>query len=160
MYVLSRKQQNIMNEIENAKHEWAMDQKVILSTKLNKMKEKNEMVQRENDILKKEIDVWKIKENELKTKEKEFEITRLNSKLQGALRENKTLVKIKQAVLDGCFGQKWPDCVFQVPDSCSICLSTMHWPEKTQCGHAFHLRCLLRHLDVSNTCPSVEHPPT
>ncbi|GFX55040.1 hypothetical protein TNCV_2305621 [Trichonephila clavipes] len=48
--------------------------------------------------------------------------------------------------VDGCFGQKWPDCVFQVPDSCSICLSTMHWPEKTQCGHAFHLRCLLRHL--------------
>ncbi|GFU84500.1 hypothetical protein TNCV_1818321 [Trichonephila clavipes] len=47
---------------------------------------------------------------------------------------------------------------FQVPDSCSICLSTMHWPEKTQCGHAFHLRCLLRHLDVSNTCPLCRTP--
>ncbi|GFW67212.1 hypothetical protein TNCV_4032241 [Trichonephila clavipes] len=40
MYVLSRKQQNIMNEIETAKQEWAMDQTVMLSTKLNKMKEK------------------------------------------------------------------------------------------------------------------------
>ncbi|GFV87166.1 hypothetical protein TNCV_5113841 [Trichonephila clavipes] len=54
-----------------------------------------------------------------------------------------TWTQLAQAVLDGCFGQKWPDSVFQVPDSCSICLSTMHWPEKTQCGHAFHLRCLL-----------------
>ncbi|GFT64473.1 hypothetical protein TNCV_2382271 [Trichonephila clavipes] len=60
-----------------------------------------------------------------------------------------------QAVLDGCFGQKWPDCVFQVPDSCSICLSRMHWPEKTQCGHAFHLRCLLRRLDGLNTLSHV-----
>ncbi|GFW02677.1 uncharacterized protein TNCV_2456911 [Trichonephila clavipes] len=58
-----------------------------------------------------------------------------------------TWTRLAQAVLDGCFGHKWPDCVFQVPDSCSICLSTMHWPETTQCGHAFHLRCLLRHLD-------------
>ncbi|GFX44394.1 hypothetical protein TNCV_1130101 [Trichonephila clavipes] len=65
-----------------------------------------------------------------------------------------TWTRLAQAVLDGCFGQKWTDCVFQVPDSCSICLSTMHWPEKTQCGHTFHsLRCLLRHLDVSHTCP-------
>ncbi|GFY29063.1 uncharacterized protein TNCV_4721911 [Trichonephila clavipes] len=60
-----------------------------------------------------------------------------------------TWTRLAQAVLDGCFGQKWPDCVFQVPDACSICLSTMHWPETTQCGHAFHLRCLLRHLDVN-----------
>ncbi|GFV93009.1 uncharacterized protein TNCV_3427211 [Trichonephila clavipes] len=59
-----------------------------------------------------------------------------------------TWTRLAQAVLDGCFGQKWPDCVFQVPDACSICLSTMHWPEKTQCGHTFHLRCLLRHLDT------------
>ncbi|GFY09894.1 hypothetical protein TNCV_3698561 [Trichonephila clavipes] len=63
-----------------------------------------------------------------------------------------TWTRLAQAVLDGCFGQKWPDCVFQVPDSCSICLSTMHWPEKTQCAHAFHLRCLLRHLDTVITC--------
>ncbi|GFU14307.1 DUF4817 domain-containing protein [Trichonephila clavipes] len=69
-----------------------------------------------------------------------------------------TWTRLAQAVLDGCFGHKWPDCVFQVPDSCSICLSTMHWPETTQCGHAFHLRCLLRHLDVSNTCPLCRTP--
>ncbi|GFX88600.1 hypothetical protein TNCV_2660111 [Trichonephila clavipes] len=64
-----------------------------------------------------------------------------------------TRTRLAQAVLDGCFGQKSPDCVFQGPDSCSICLSTMHWPEKTQCGHAFHLRFLLRHLDVNISCP-------
>ncbi|GFX86145.1 hypothetical protein TNCV_2560271 [Trichonephila clavipes] len=43
-----------------------------------------------------------------------------------------TWSQLAQAVLDGYFVQKWPDSVFQVPDSCSICLSTMHWPEKTQ----------------------------
>ncbi|GFW62909.1 hypothetical protein TNCV_4452581 [Trichonephila clavipes] len=42
MYELSRKQQNIMNEIENAKQEWGIYQMVTLSTKLNKMKEKND----------------------------------------------------------------------------------------------------------------------
>ncbi|GFT15260.1 hypothetical protein TNCV_1101201, partial [Trichonephila clavipes] len=51
------------------------------------------------------------------------------------------------------------DCVFQVPDTCSICLSPMHWPEKTQCGHSFHLRCLLRHLDmIGHTCPLCRTP--
>ncbi|GFW27959.1 hypothetical protein TNCV_768391 [Trichonephila clavipes] len=69
-----------------------------------------------------------------------------------------TWTRLAQAVLDGCFGQKWPNCVSQVPDSFSICLSTMHWAEKTQCGHAFPLRCLLRHLDVSNSCPLCRTP--
>ncbi|GFT74797.1 hypothetical protein TNCV_2516891 [Trichonephila clavipes] len=31
-----------------------------------------------------------------------------------------TWTQLAQAVLDGCFGQKWPDRVFQVPESCSI----------------------------------------
>ncbi|GFS47218.1 uncharacterized protein TNCV_2053711 [Trichonephila clavipes] len=61
MYVLSRKQQNIMNEIKNVKQEWAMDQKVILKAKLNEMKAKNDLIQKEKDILTKDI---------LKTKEK------------------------------------------------------------------------------------------
>ncbi|GFX85860.1 hypothetical protein TNCV_2472621 [Trichonephila clavipes] len=69
-----------------------------------------------------------------------------------------TKTRLAQVVLDGCFRQKWPDCVFQVPDSCSICISTMHWAEKTQRGHAFHLRCLLRHLKVSNSCPLCRTP--
>ncbi|GFT90177.1 hypothetical protein TNCV_1347781 [Trichonephila clavipes] len=50
-----------------------------------------------------------------------------------------TFTRLAQAVLDRCFGQKWPDCVIQAPDSCSIFLSTMHWLEKTQCGHALPL---------------------
>ncbi|GFY77728.1 hypothetical protein TNIN_219441 [Trichonephila inaurata madagascariensis] len=98
MYVLSRKQQNIMNEIKKVKQEWTMDQKVILRAKLNEMKAKNDLIQREKNILKEENDAlktkeheWKNKENELKTKENE-----LNSKLQGALRENKILKKILQ----------------------------------------------------------------
>ncbi|GFX70759.1 hypothetical protein TNCV_1337211 [Trichonephila clavipes] len=65
---------------------------------------------------------------------------------------------LAQAVLDGCYAEKWPDTVFQVPDVCSICLSPMHWPEKTHCGHGFHLRCLTQHLDVSNTCPLCRAP--
>ncbi|GFT64469.1 hypothetical protein TNCV_2382231 [Trichonephila clavipes] len=84
MYVLSRKQQNIMNENENAKHEWDMDQKVMLSTKLNKMKAKNALIQREKDILKQENDVLKTKENEI------------NSKVQGMSREIKILKRVLQ----------------------------------------------------------------
>ncbi|GFY29423.1 hypothetical protein TNCV_2625941 [Trichonephila clavipes] len=34
----------------------------------------------------------------------------------------------------------------------------MHWPEKTHCGHGFHLQCLLQHLDVSYTCPLCRAP--
>ncbi|GFY62461.1 hypothetical protein TNIN_135071 [Trichonephila inaurata madagascariensis] len=68
MYVLSRKQQNIMNEIENVKQEWTMDNKVILWSKLNEMKAKNDLIQREKDILKEKNDVLKTKENELNSK--------------------------------------------------------------------------------------------
>ncbi|GFW39598.1 hypothetical protein TNCV_3187691 [Trichonephila clavipes] len=35
-----------------------------------------------------------------------------------------TWTQLAQAVLNGCFGRKWPDSVFQVPDSCYIFLST------------------------------------
>ncbi|GFU74672.1 hypothetical protein TNCV_2648411 [Trichonephila clavipes] len=91
MYVLSRKQQNMMNEIKNVKQEWAMNQKVILKAKLNEMKAKNDLIQREKDILKEEIDVLKTKEREWKTKENE-----LKSKLQGMLRKNKILKRILQ----------------------------------------------------------------
>ncbi|GFT42929.1 hypothetical protein TNCV_1615011 [Trichonephila clavipes] len=69
-----------------------------------------------------------------------------------------TWTLLAQAVLDGCYAEKWLDTVFQVPDVCSICLSPMHWPEKTHCGHGFHLQCLLQHLDVSNTCPLCRAP--
>ncbi|GFX74869.1 hypothetical protein TNCV_3655071 [Trichonephila clavipes] len=47
MYVLSRKQQNMMNEIKNVKQEGAMNQTVILKAKHNEMKAKNELIQRE-----------------------------------------------------------------------------------------------------------------
>ncbi|GFY70177.1 hypothetical protein TNIN_81801 [Trichonephila inaurata madagascariensis] len=56
------------------------------------------------------------------------------------------------------WARKGPGSVFQVPDTCPICLSTMYWPEKTHCGHAFHIRCLLRHLDERNTCPLCRTP--
>ncbi|GFX32946.1 uncharacterized protein TNCV_2136011 [Trichonephila clavipes] len=72
MYVLSRKQQNMMNEIKNVKQEWAMNQKVILKAKPNEMKAKNDLIQREKGILKEEIDVLKTKEREWKTKENEL----------------------------------------------------------------------------------------
>ncbi|GFT98846.1 hypothetical protein TNCV_3792581 [Trichonephila clavipes] len=66
--------------------------------------------------------------------------------------------ELAQAVLDGCYEHKLPDAVFQVPDSCAICLSPMHWPEKTHCGHTFHMHYLQQHLDVSNTCPLCRAP--
>ncbi|GFU88364.1 hypothetical protein TNCV_847571 [Trichonephila clavipes] len=66
--------------------------------------------------------------------------------------------ELAHTVLDGCYGQKWLDAVFQEPDSCANYLSPMHWPEKTRCGHIFHMRCLLQHLDVSNACPLCRAP--
>ncbi|GFY61245.1 hypothetical protein TNIN_435621 [Trichonephila inaurata madagascariensis] len=96
MYVLSRKQQNMMKEIKKVKQEWTMDQKLILRAKLNEMKAKYDLIQRKKDILKEENDKlktkeqdWKTKENEWKTKENE-----LKSKLQGTLRKNKILKRI------------------------------------------------------------------
>ncbi|GFX71124.1 hypothetical protein TNCV_3648891 [Trichonephila clavipes] len=71
MYALSRKQQNMLKEIKKVKQEWVMDQKRILSAKLNEMKAKNDLIQREKDIWKKENDVLKTKEQEWKTKENE-----------------------------------------------------------------------------------------
>ncbi|GFY39235.1 hypothetical protein TNIN_168251 [Trichonephila inaurata madagascariensis] len=62
-------------------------------------------------------------------------------------------MKLAQIVLDGGYGQKWADSVFQVPDSCPICLTPIHWPQRTHCGHVFHTRCLSQHLDIYNTCP-------
>ncbi|GFY04953.1 hypothetical protein TNCV_2176091 [Trichonephila clavipes] len=98
MYELSRRQQNIMNEIENAKQEWAMDQTVILSTKLIKMKEKNDLIQKErdlmkekNDLIQRENNIFKQENDVLKTKEQE-----LNSKVQGMSRENKILKRVLQ----------------------------------------------------------------
>ncbi|GFY64586.1 hypothetical protein TNIN_98601 [Trichonephila inaurata madagascariensis] len=61
--------------------------------------------------------------------------------------------QLAQIVLDGCYEQEYPDSVFQVPDSCPICITTMHWPEKRNCGHAYHKSGLLQHLDYSNTFP-------
>ncbi|GFY71405.1 hypothetical protein TNIN_139611 [Trichonephila inaurata madagascariensis] len=62
-------------------------------------------------------------------------------------------MKLAQIVLDGCYVQKCPDSVFQVPDSCPICLTPIHWPQRMQCGHVFHTRCLSQHLDIYTTCP-------
>ncbi|GFU74732.1 hypothetical protein TNCV_2431221 [Trichonephila clavipes] len=67
-----------------------------------------------------------------------------------------TWTRLAQAVLDVFWASNGPNCVFQRARLVFENLSTMHWPEKTQCGHAFHLRCLLRHLYVSHTCPYAE----
>ncbi|GFS52507.1 uncharacterized protein TNIN_350071 [Trichonephila inaurata madagascariensis] len=91
MYVLSFKQHNMMKEIKKVKQEGAMDKKVMLRSKLNEMKEKNDLIQREKDILKEENDVLKTKEQEWKTREND-----LNSKLQVTLSENKILKRILQ----------------------------------------------------------------
>ncbi|GFW63891.1 hypothetical protein TNCV_705971 [Trichonephila clavipes] len=55
MYVSSRKKQNTIKEIKKVKHEWAVDQKMILSAKLNEMNVKNDLIQRGKDILKVEF---------------------------------------------------------------------------------------------------------
>ncbi|GFT68206.1 hypothetical protein TNCV_373361 [Trichonephila clavipes] len=62
-------------------------------------------------------------------------------------------IQLAQMVFDGCYGQKWPDTVFQVPDACPICLTPIHKQERTQCGHVFHKKFLLQYLDIRNTCP-------
>ncbi|GFS47300.1 hypothetical protein TNIN_2191 [Trichonephila inaurata madagascariensis] len=68
------------------------------------------------------------------------------------------LTLLAQAVLDECYGQEWPKIVFQLPDTCPICLSPMQWPENRQCGHTFHKSCLVQHLNYNNTCPMCRTP--
>ncbi|GFS68973.1 uncharacterized protein TNCV_4569941 [Trichonephila clavipes] len=60
-------------------------------------------------------------------------------------------IQLAQMVLDGCYGQKWPDTVFQVPDASLICLTPIHNQGRTQFGHVFHKKYLLQHLDIRNT---------
>ncbi|GFY56118.1 hypothetical protein TNIN_97881 [Trichonephila inaurata madagascariensis] len=90
MYVLSRKQQNMMKEIKKVKQEWNMDQKLILRAKLNEMKAKNDLIQRKKDILKEENDKLKTKEQDWKTKENEWKTK--ENELKSKLQESKTRV--------------------------------------------------------------------
>ncbi|GFX43042.1 hypothetical protein TNCV_2710871 [Trichonephila clavipes] len=78
IYVLSRKQQNIMREIKKVKQRWDMDQKVLFKSKLNEMKAINEKIQMEKE------NEWKIKEVEWKA-----ENGVLKNKLENVLVENK-----------------------------------------------------------------------
>ncbi|GFV82089.1 hypothetical protein TNCV_2789871 [Trichonephila clavipes] len=64
-----------------------------------------------------------------------------------------TWTRLAQAVLDGCFGRKWPGLrlpsarlVFDLPQHDALAGKDAMRPY-------LHLRCLLRHLDVSHTCP-------
>ncbi|GFX59181.1 hypothetical protein TNCV_936961 [Trichonephila clavipes] len=66
-------------------------------------------------------------------------------------------IQLAQMELDGYYGQKWPDSVFNVPDSCLICLTPIHKQERTQCHHVFYKKCLLQYLDIRNPVPPVEH---
>ncbi|GFS96512.1 uncharacterized protein TNCV_3943151 [Trichonephila clavipes] len=96
MYVLSRKQQNMMNEIKKVKQVWSMDQKVLLKSKLNEMNAKYDMIQRERDMLKEERDLLKTKEKEWETKEHELktENTSLKIKLQSRAVVDKLLKRM------------------------------------------------------------------
>ncbi|GFU74708.1 hypothetical protein TNCV_2430981 [Trichonephila clavipes] len=96
MYVLSRKQQNMMNEIKKVKQEWSMDQKVLLKSKLNEMNSKYDMIQRERDMLKEERNFLKTKEKEWELKEHEFktENTSLKIKLKSMAVVDKILKRM------------------------------------------------------------------
>ncbi|GFU48194.1 hypothetical protein NPIL_136191 [Nephila pilipes] len=67
-------------------------------------------------------------------------------------------IKLSQTVLDSLYGDHWPNTIFETPNNCAICLQTMHWAEKTVCGHVFHLQCLLRHMNMNNICHSAHSP--
>ncbi|GFV49973.1 uncharacterized protein TNCV_1392541 [Trichonephila clavipes] len=96
IYVLSRKQQNMMNEIKKVKQEWSIYQKVLLKSKLNEMNAKYDMIQRERDMLKEERDLLKTKEKEWETKEHELktENTSLKIKLQSMVVVDKILKRM------------------------------------------------------------------
>ncbi|GFV34023.1 uncharacterized protein TNCV_2065101 [Trichonephila clavipes] len=68
MYVLSRKQQNIMDEIKNLIQEWTTDQKVLFKSKFNESNAKYAVFQRERDMFKEEIDLMRSKEKECEIK--------------------------------------------------------------------------------------------
>ncbi|GFU03173.1 hypothetical protein NPIL_479011 [Nephila pilipes] len=67
-------------------------------------------------------------------------------------------IKLFQTVLDSFYADHWPNTNFETPNNCAICLLTMHWAEKTVCGHVFHLHCLMRLMDTKNSALSIDTP--
>ncbi|GFY67222.1 hypothetical protein TNIN_228211 [Trichonephila inaurata madagascariensis] len=120
MYVLTRKQHNMMKGIKKVKQEWAMDQKVILRAKLYEVKAKNDLIQREKDILKEENDVLKTKEHECKTRENE-----LNSKLQVDIAN--LLVRKNGAM----FAKRFP---YDIILGHNVLPRTQKYPKQTACA--------------------------
>ncbi|GFW90536.1 hypothetical protein TNCV_565741 [Trichonephila clavipes] len=97
VHVLSRKQQNMKNEIKKVKQQWSMDQKVLLKSKLNEMKAKYDMIQRERDMFKEERDFLKTKENEWETKEHEWKTENMSLKIK--LQSMETVDKILKRMI-------------------------------------------------------------
>ncbi|GFS93281.1 hypothetical protein NPIL_106881 [Nephila pilipes] len=69
-----------------------------------------------------------------------------------------TLSPESQIVLDSIYGGKWLNTVFETLHNCSICLQAIQWAEKMACGHFFHLQCLMRNMNICNTCLLVRFP--
>ncbi|GFX85866.1 hypothetical protein TNCV_2472681 [Trichonephila clavipes] len=67
------------------------------------------------------------------------------------------MVQLAQIVLDGCYGQKWPDTVLQVPDACFFCLTPIHKHERTQCGHVFHKKAFYNTWTFATPVLPAEH---
>ncbi|GFX05811.1 uncharacterized protein TNCV_352301 [Trichonephila clavipes] len=86
MYVLSRKQQNMMEEIKNLIQEWTKDQKVLFKSKFNEMNVKYDVIQRERDMFKEERDLMKSKEKEWK-----IEIDQMKTEIDELKTETMTL---------------------------------------------------------------------
>ncbi|GFU29269.1 uncharacterized protein NPIL_321511 [Nephila pilipes] len=103
LYVLSRKQQNVMNQVNDVKEKVKRAQESQWQGKVAEMKAERDVFQMERDTLKAKENEWKAKENEWKAKEnewktKEYKLEKLNVELKterdNLLTENRGLRRI------------------------------------------------------------------
>lgn len=61
--------------------------------------------------------------------------------------------RLGELMMESIYSAPWPPNAFQIPPDCSICMDPLYRPVKAFCGHEFHMHCLVRWVENSNSCP-------
>ncbi|GBN58571.1 hypothetical protein AVEN_67916-1 [Araneus ventricosus] len=61
--------------------------------------------------------------------------------------------KLGELMMESIFSARWPVGALQPKPECSICTEPLYTQMTLPCGHAFHMECTVRWLEMSNSCP-------
>ncbi|GBM45866.1 hypothetical protein AVEN_180730-1 [Araneus ventricosus] len=62
--------------------------------------------------------------------------------------------KLGEMMMESIFSARWPAGALQPKPECSICTEPLYTQMKLPCGHAFHMECMVKWLERSNSCPT------